>query len=213
MGTSTGHPTAEKELLFREEGSWPVAGVDEAGRGALAGPVVAGAVVADWCVAVPWHRELRDSKQLSAAQRERLYRVILGGSLAVGIGVVGSNEIDRVGIAAASRRAMNEALGTLSVAPAGVLIDWFTLPTLRTRQEGVPHGDARCVSIAAASIVAKVTRDRLMEELDHQYEGYGFAVHKGYGTKAHLTCLTQMGASPVHRMSFRPVRLVAGALL
>jgi len=205
-------PTVEKELLLRSEGSWPVAGVDEAGRGALAGPVVAGAVVADWGLAPSWHGEVRDSKQLTPAKRERLYDLIVDGALAVGIGVVDSTEIDRIGIAAASRRAMYDALAALSVTPGCVLIDWFTLPMLRTRQEGVPGGDARCLSIAAASIVAKVTRDRLMNDLDRLHSGYGFAHHKGYGTETHLRCLRERGVCPVHRLSFRPVRLVAGGL-
>ena len=206
-------PTADRELQLRDEGSWPVAGVDEAGRGALAGPVVAGAVVSDWCLPLPWHHDVRDSKQLTAARRERLFEAIMNGALSVGVGVVGSEEIDRIGIAAASRKAMYEALAALSVAPACVLIDWYTLPKLRTRQEGVPGGDARCVSIASASIVAKVTRDRLMADLDRQYGGYGFAAHKGYGTAAHLLHLAEHGITPAHRLTFRPVRLIEGGLL
>ncbi len=206
-------PTIEKERQLQVEGAWPVAGVDEAGRGALAGPVVAGAVVADWCVQEPWHEEVRDSKQLTQAQRERLFGLILEGASSVGVGIVSSEEIDRIGIAAATRKAMYQALSGLAMSPGCVLIDWFTLPGLRTRQEGVPGGDARCVSIASASIVAKVTRDRLMLELDQQYCGYGFAAHKGYGTTLHLRCLEQLGACPAHRTSFRPVRLITGGLL
>ncbi len=206
-------PTAEREERLRDEGAWPVAGVDEAGRGALAGPVVAGAVVADWCSRLPWHDEVRDSKQLSAQQRDRLFDLIRGGSSAVGVGVVGSDVIDRIGIAAATRRAMLEALQSLAVQPGCVLIDWLTLPRLRLRQEGIRKGDALCLSIACASIVAKVTRDRLMADLDVRYPGYGFGDHKGYGTDAHLCRLTAQGASPVHRVSFRPVRLVVGGLL
>jgi len=213
MRASHACPTAEHELAFHEGGAWPVAGVDEAGRGALAGPVVAGAVVADWTTRQPWHDGVRDSKQLNGAQRERLYHEIINGAASVGLGVVDSDEIDAIGIAAASRKAMYQALSALSVAPGGVLIDWFILPSLRIRQEGVPEGDARCISIAAASIVAKVTRDRMMQELDQQYSGYGFANHKGYGTASHLRCLRQLGASPVHRVSFRPVRLQIGGLL
>lgn len=213
MRTSATCPTTEHELRFRARGVWPVAGVDEAGRGALAGPVVAGAVLADWHTPLPWHGEVRDSKQLSGAQRERLFPLIVAGANSVGIGVVGSDEIDRIGIAAASRKAMYQALSALAVAPAGVLIDWFILAELRVPQEGVPGGDGRCVSIAAASIVAKVTRDRLMRELDGQYQGYGFAGHKGYGTAAHLRCLQRLGACPAHRVSFRPVRLITGGLL
>jgi ribonuclease HII len=206
-------PTTDRELALGSEGAWPVAGVDEAGRGALAGPVVAGAVLSDWRHELPWHGEVRDSKQLNGATRERLYDLILAGSISVGVGIIPSDEIDRVGIAAASRNAMYRALEALSVAPAFVLIDWFTLPALRTRQEGVPGGDAYCLSIACASIIAKVTRDRLMQELDGRYRGYGFAAHKGYGTATHLRQLTLLGICPVHRLSFRPVRLVAAGLL
>lgn len=206
-------PTVERERQLRVEGAWPVAGVDEAGRGALAGPVVAGAVVADWCAPEPWYEQVRDSKQLNPTQRERLFGLILEGAASVGVGIVDSEEIDRIGIAAATRKAMYQALSELAMAPGCVLIDWFTLPGLRTRQEGVPGGDARCVSIASASIVAKVTRDRLMLEIDRHYSGYGFAAHKGYGTASHLRCLEQRGACPVHRISFRPVRLITGGLL
>jgi ribonuclease HII len=206
-------PTSLRERELHDAGSWPVAGVDEAGRGALAGPVVAGAVVADWRQRLPWHGKVRDSKQLTRPARERLYATILADTLSVGVGVVSSEEIDRIGIAAASRHAMLLALESLSVVPQYVLIDWFTLPALRIRQEGVPGGDARCLSIACASIVAKVARDRMMDDLDHTYTAYGFASHKGYGTSAHLVLLRKHGVSPIHRMSFRPVRLVAGGLL
>ncbi len=207
------HPTSDREQLLHERGLWPVAGMDEAGRGALAGPVVAAAVIADWTVSKSWHAEVRDSKQLSAARRERLYNLILAESLAVATGIVPCTEIDRTGIAAATRRAMHEALQALSIVPSWVLIDWFTLPSLRNRQEGVPGGDASCLSIACASIVAKVTRDRIMNDLDAQYQGYEFAAHKGYGTAAHLRCLERRGVSPEHRLTFSPVNRIAGGLL
>ncbi len=213
MMKRTVHPTSDREQLLRERGFWPVAGVDEAGRGALAGPVVAAAVVAEWTVVQSWHAEVRDSKQLSATQRAHLYDLILAGSLAVATGIVPCTEIDRIGIAAATRRAMHDALRALSVAPSWVLIDWLTLPSLRNRQEGVPGGDASCLSIACASIVAKVTRDRIMNDLDAQYRGYEFAAHKGYGTAAHLRCLGERGVSPEHRLTFSPVNRIAGGLL
>ncbi len=206
-------PTSDRERALREQGAWPVAGVDEAGRGALAGPVVAGAVVSDWCDPLPWHDDVRDSKQLNEAAREKLYGIIVGASVSVGVGIVPSKEIDRIGIAAASRKAMYEALQSLTIMPGYVLIDWFTLPALRTRQEGVPGGDAYCLSIASASIIAKVTRDRIMKELDHQYRGYGFADHKGYGTVTHLRQLASLGVCPEHRLSYTPVRLIAAGLL
>ncbi len=206
-------PTADRENLLRQQGSWPVAGVDEAGRGALAGPVVAGAVIADWSLSLPWHSDVRDSKQLPQVNRERLYELILQSALSVGVGIVANGEIDRIGVAAAARQAMYQALQSLSIAPACVLIDWFTLPALRMRQEGVPGGDSLCLSIACASIVAKVSRDRIMNELDAQYCGYGFSLHKGYGTRMHLRCLSDRGVSPIHRLSFQPVRRIAGGLL
>ncbi len=206
-------PNGDREQLLRDQGYWPVAGIDEAGRGALAGPVVASAVIADWSLSMPWHLEIRDSKQLTATHRQRLYARILDCALSIGIGIVSNDVIDRIGIAAASRRAMYEALQSLSVTPASVLIDWFTLPSLRMRQERVPQGDAVCLSIACASIVAKVTRDHIMNELDVQYRSYGFALHKGYGTQAHLRCLAEHGVSPVHRLSFQPVRRIWGSLL
>ncbi len=206
-------PNWDRERNLREQGFWPVAGVDEAGRGAIAGPVVAAAVVADWSIPRTWHESVRDSKQLSAVQRERVFEHISADAVAVGTGIVPCQVIDRIGIAAASRRAMHEALQSLSVTPSWVLIDWFTLPSLRMRQEGVPGGDSACISIACASIVAKVTRDRLMEEFDAVYDGYAFALHKGYGTTAHLRFLAERGVSPVHRVTFEPVRRIVGALL
>ena len=213
MRASRHAPTTARESSLREQGVWPVAGVDEAGRGALAGPVVAGAVVADWCLELPWYNDVRDSKQLSASQRERLFGLIARDALAVGVGVVGSEDIDSAGIVAATRKAMYAALDSLAVRPEFVLVDWMVLPQLRVRQEGIPKGDSRCLSIACASIVAKVTRDRMMVELDRQHPGYGFARHKGYGTADHMSLLAERGASPAHRLSFRPVRLVEGGLL
>ena len=206
-------PTIARETLLREQGVWPVAGVDEAGRGALAGPVVAGAVVADWCLHLPWYNDVRDSKQLTASQRERLFEFIARDALAVGVGAAESEYIDSSGIVAATRKAMYAALESLAVRPEFVLVDWMVLPRLRVPQEGVTKGDSRCLSIACASIVAKVTRDRIMAEMDHQQPGYGFARHKGYGTADHLRLLAERGASPVHRLSFRPVRLAGGGLL
>jgi ribonuclease HII len=134
-------------------------------------------------------------------------------SMAVAVGIVNSDVIDSIGIAAATRRAMLEALQSLAVQPGYVLIDWLTLPRLRLRQEGIRKGDALCLSIACASVIAKVTRDRLMDKLDGHYPGYGFGTHKGYGTEEHLHQLQAQGASPVHRVTFRPVRLVVGGLL
>ena len=213
MRASRPAPTTDRETSLREQGVWPVAGVDEAGRGALAGPVVAGAVVADWRLRLPWFNDVRDSKQLTASQRERLFDLISRDALAVGVGIAGSEDIDSAGIVAATRKAMYAALDSLAVHPEFVLVDWMVLPQLRVRQEGIVKGDSRCLSIACASIIAKVTRDRIMIELDRQHPGYGFARHKGYGTASHLSLLAERGVSPVHRLSFRPVRLVQGGLL
>ncbi|MBN1856004.1 MAG: ribonuclease HII [Dehalococcoidia bacterium] len=213
MTTAQRYPTAERETELREERLWPVAGVDEAGRGALAGPVVAGAVVADWCLHFPWHDEVRDSKQLSASKREQLFDIICLETSGVGVGIVPNTDVDAIGIAAATRKAMCLALDNLAVRPNYVLIDWMTLPQLRIRQEGIVKGDSRCLSIACASIIAKVTRDRIMNEMDTLHPGYNFSQHKGYGTVSHLALLRDNGACPVHRFSFRPVRLVEAGLL
>jgi len=175
--------------------------------------VVAGAVVADWCLQLPWYSQVRDSKQLSKAKREQLFPIICNETLGIGVGIVQNDDIDAIGIAAATRKAMYLALENLAVRPNFVLVDWMTLPQLRVRQEGIVKGDSRCLSIACASIIAKVTRDRIMEGMDERYPGYDFARHKGYGTATHVGLLEKNGACPIHRFSFRPVRLVEAGLL
>ena len=213
MTTSRLLPTSEREVACRLAGHGPVAGIDEAGRGALAGPVVAGAVVDYWDNHYDWHDEVRDSKQLSAAVRLRLYERIVADCLSFGVGIVNSQDIDSLGIVAATRRAMYEAVAALAVRPGYVLVDWVTLSRFGGKHESLPKGDCRCLSIACASIVAKVTRDRLMEAMDSAYPGYGFARHKGYGTASHLRQLEKQGVSAIHRLSFRPVALVERGLL
>jgi ribonuclease HII len=179
-----------------------VAGVDEAGRGPLAGPVVAAAVVV-----TPEHRVrgVADSKLLTPEQRDALFTVIHERALAVGVAVVDHATIDRVNILQATRLAMGEALRQLSVAPDLVITDFVTLPGVACPQKNLVDGDARCASVAAASIVAKVTRDRIMLELDKQFPEYGFARHKGYATPDHLAALDRHGPCPVHRRSFSGV--------
>lgn len=187
-----------------------MAGLDEAGRGAWAGPVVAAAVV------LPSTRSdllqtlagVRDSKTVSAARREALLDIICEIALAWGVGVTPPGEIDQVGIVPATRTAMIRALDSLSPPADYLLIDYLALPQVRLPQYSLPKGDARVLSIAAASIVAKVSRDRMMIELDAQIPGYGFARHKGYGTAAHRAALTELGPSEVHRLSFAPVRTI-----
>jgi ribonuclease HII len=181
-------------------GAETVAGVDEAGRGPLAGPVVAAAVVFPSEV---WIHGVDDSKKLSAGRREELCTMIRECALTLGVSVVSHEVIDEINIYQASMRAMAEAVSRLSPQPKHLLIDGP-----RYQQSPIPYnaivgGDAVCFSIAAASIVAKVTRDAIMREYDAQYPGYGFAQHKGYGTQAHRDALRKYGPCPIHRRSFR----------
>ncbi|HEY8369721.1 MAG TPA: ribonuclease HII [Thermodesulfobacteriota bacterium] len=187
-----------------------VAGVDEAGRGPLAGPVVAAAVVLPPGARLPG---VTDSKQLDPATRERLFARVEARALAVGVGIVGPEEIDRINILRASLKAMSLALAALACPRTGaplepdyVLVDGIVPIPGVARQRTIPQGDARSLSIGAASIVAKVTRDRLMEALDREHPGYGFARHKGYPTPEHLEAIRRNGVLPVHRRTFRGVR-------
>jgi ribonuclease HII len=183
-------------------GAARIAGLDEAGRGPLAGPVVAAAVILDPARRV---RRLADSKLLTAERREELYGEIQALAVAVGVGIVDHLTIDRINILAATRLAMGHALAVLGVTPDLVITDFVTLPALPCPQRNLVDGDARCASVAAASIVAKVTRDRMMLEADKQFPDYGFARHKGYGTADHLAALDRLGACPIHRRSFSGV--------
>jgi len=179
-----------------------VAGIDEAGRGPLAGPVVAAAVVV-----TPEHRirGVRDSKLLPPERREALFDEIFRCALAVGVSIVDHETIDRVNILQATRLAMLDALARLPVPPDFVITDFVVLPSVPCPQKNLVDGDARCASVAAASIVAKVTRDRLMLEHDKQFPEYGFARHKGYATPDHLAALDRFGPCPIHRRSFAGV--------
>ena len=176
-----------------------ICGIDEAGRGPLAGPVVAGAVVLGPETEILY---LNDSKKVSGKKREALYDEIMEKALAVGIGMVGPKRIDEINILQATYEAMRMAVGKLGIRPDVLLNDAVTIPEITIPQVPIVKGDEKSVSIAAASIVAKVTRDRLMVEYDEVIPGYDFAGNKGYGTKAHIAGLKELGASPIHRRSF-----------
>ena len=199
-------PSLVEEVKLRAQGYQLIAGIDEVGRGALAGPVLAAAVILPCQIDTPWLNQVKDSKQLSPARRELLFGYIYEVAISVGIGMVRHEVIDDQGIAKATRLAMKSAIDQLSPPPESLLIDYIRLPEVPLPQKGITNGDELCLSIACASIVAKVTRDRLMVELDKIYPGYGLAKHKGYGTKQHLSCLRRLGPSSIHRQSFRPVR-------
>lgn len=197
---------AERERLYRMlefERKYQhlgyVCGIDEAGRGPLAGPVVAGAVI------LPENCEilyLNDSKQLSEKKREELYDEIQEKAIAVGVGIIGPRRIDEINILQATYEAMCEALGQLSVIPQILLNDAVTIPQVTIPQVPIVKGDAKSLSIAAASVVAKVTRDRMMKEYDDLMPEYGFAGHKGYGSAAHIAAIKKYGPSPIHRATF-----------
>jgi ribonuclease HII len=201
-------------MLSRERELWTaglvhVAGVDEVGVGPLAGPVVAAAVVLPPDIKL---NGVRDSKILTAAQRQALDARIRERAVAVGLGVVEVEEIDRLNIYQASLRAMASAVAALPVAPQHLLVDGRSrrIPGCAIEQTQIVDGDRLVYSIAAASIVAKVHRDRLMRELDERYPGYGFARHVGYATAAHLKALGELGPCAIHRRSFAPVRVLLG---
>lgn len=183
-------------------GATRVAGLDEAGRGPLAGPVVASAVVIDAARRI---RGLADSKILTAERRAELYDVIHERAVAVGVAIVDHATIDRINILEATRVAMREALAQLNLVPDLVITDFVALRDLPWPQRNLVDGDARCATVAAASIVAKVTRDRLMLEADKQFPEYGFARHKGYATAEHLAALDRFGPCAIHRRSFAGV--------
>ena len=174
-------------------------GIDEAGRGPLAGPVVAAAVILPEDSRILY---VNDSKKLTESKREELYELICREAIAWGIGSADNREIDRINILQATYAAMRRAINALSMPPEAALVDAVTIAGIDIRQFPVIKGDAKCYSIAAASILAKVTRDRMMREYDKIYPGYGFAGHKGYGSAAHYEAIRQKGVTPIHRMSF-----------
>ena len=188
-----------REFERRYEDCVSICGIDEAGRGPMAGPVVAGAVI------LPKECEilyLNDSKKLSARRREELYDEIMEKAVAVGVGMSSPARIDEINILQATYEAMREAVGKLDVMPEVLLNDAVTIPGIEICQVPIIKGDARSVSIAAASIIAKVTRDRLMVQYDALMPEYGFAKHKGYGSKEHIEALKKYGPSPIHRRTF-----------
>ena len=199
-------PSRAVELALWRAGYRAVAGIDEVGRGPLAGPVVVGAVVLPPFCQFPWLADVRDSKALSPVQRERLSACIRRDALAVGVGLRSAREIDEAGLGPATRAAAVDAISRLAVVPDFLLLDAFPARDVAIDQMALIDGDARCTAIACASIVAKVARDRILAGLERRFPGYGLATHKGYGTAAHLAALDRLGPSPIHRRSFAPVR-------
>ena len=191
------------EENWNSKGYRLIAGVDEAGRGPLAGPVVAAAVILPRDYELPY---LNDSKKLTERRRENLYAMIREQAIAVCHEVIGEEVIDDINIYSATVRGMYAAIGGLAVLPDAVLVDAVSLPRLVMPHQAIVHGDALSASIAAASIIAKVERDRLMLEYDAVYPLYGFAKHKGYGTKKHFEALREFGHCPIHRRSFEPIK-------
>jgi ribonuclease HII len=205
-------PETQAERLFRmqhyerlayREGAQYVAGIDEAGRGCLAGPVAAAAVILPhgWLLS-----QVNDSKQLTSAQRDQLFPLIQQQAISIGVGIIPATIIDKVNILQATYMAMEQAIAHLDITPHYLLLDAVTLKNVRIRQRGIKKGDSLSISIAAASIIAKVTRDRLMIDYDKQYPQYGFARHKGYGTKQHRHAIATYGPCPIHRKTFRGVK-------
>ncbi len=206
-------PSFAEERSLKAQGYRLVAGVDEAGRGALMGPVVAAAVVLPNDLKVRWRDRVRDSKLLNTATREFLFECIMEKAVSVGVGISSNEVIDNIGIIKATRLAMKLAIEQLVPEPQYILIDYMRLPEVSLPQKGITNGDRLCFSIACASIVAKVSRDRMVKEMDISYPGYGFARHKGYGTKEHLACLRSRGPCQIHRRTFRPVREMINQVL
>ncbi len=200
-------PDLSLESGLHRRGIQFVAGVDEAGRGPLAGPVVAAAVILppDLTGAEPWLQYLDDSKKLSHARRERAVEIVQQHAVAVGVGMVGPEDIDAMGIGRAALAAMLRAVGQLPIEPGHLLLDYIYVRDCPFTYDTIVKGDSRSYSIAAASNVAKVARDKLMVEAGETYPGYNFARHKGYPTKAHVQSLRELGPCPIHRRSFAPV--------
>ena len=206
-------PTLDREYQLIRSGHALVAGIDEAGRGAWAGPVVAAAVILNLPEALSL-REVNDSKQLSPRQRDKLYPIIIDQCVAYGIGQGSAAEIDELGILPATRLAMMRAVGALSPQPDALIIDAVRLPQVNKPQAVFNFADSISLSVAAASILAKVTRDRLLVELDAHYPAYQFARHKGYGTQIHRAALQSVGPCAIHRRSFKPINaLLADRLI
>jgi ribonuclease HII len=208
-------PTLQKEIALLKQGYRFVAGLDEAGRGAWAGPVVAAAVI------LPPDRPdlagvlsgLRDSKQMTPAQREQFFPRIHQAALAVGVGLASPDLVDKINVVGATRYAMQQALANLALWPDFLLLDYLRLPAVNLPQDAFPKAENISLTVAAAAVIAKVTRDRLMVELSREYPSYGFDRHKGYGTAAHRAALTQHGPCPQHRLSYKPLALLKSGVL
>ncbi|MDE5546269.1 MAG: ribonuclease HII [Anaeroplasmataceae bacterium] len=192
----------EFEEKLYDEGYHFICGVDEAGRGPLAGPVVVAS-----CILPPFLRieGINDSKQISAKKREELYKIIIKNAIDYKIVFISEKDVDELNIYQATKKGMLEAIGGLKMQPDYALIDAMPLGELKIPHNSIIHGDARCASVAAASILAKVTRDEYMEKMDVKYPNYGFKKHKGYGTKAHLEALEKYGPCEIHRKTYAPV--------
>jgi len=199
-------PSFAEEERLAMQGYRFIAGIDEVGRGALAGPVVAAAVILPHRLKTSWLRQVKDSKLLTAEKREYLFDFIREAAISTGVGIVSHRIIDTRNIVRATRLAMKRAIEQLSPPADTLLIDFLSLPEVPISQKGIVNGDGLCFSIACASIIAKVTRDRLMIEMDAAYPGYSLGKHKGYCTEEHVTNLNKRGPSPIHRRSFRPVK-------
>jgi|TARA_B100001964_G_scaffold112280_1_gene125253 ribonuclease HII len=184
-----------------------VAGVDEVGRGTLAGPVVAAAAILPGPVPIEYKSLVNDSKILSPATREKSFSWLVKWCVSYGVGACSAAEIDSIGIVASTKQAMLRAIAELDPQPDHLIIDALQLPAVSISQTSIVKADSLSQSVAAASIIAKVTRDKLMANVfEQEYPGYGFASHKGYGTEIHMLALKELGASPIHRQSFKPVR-------
>ena len=190
---------AMRSFEHQYEGDGAVCGIDEVGRGPLAGPVVAGAVILPTDCEILY---LNDSKKLSEKKRELLYDEIMEKAVATGIGVISPARIDEINILQATYEAMRMAIGNLEIQPSVLLNDAVTIPLVELPQVPIIKGDAKSVSIAAASIIAKVTRDRMMAEYEEIYPGYSFASNKGYGSAQHIAALKELGPTPIHRRTF-----------
>ena len=184
-----------------------VAGVDEVGRGTLAGPVVAAAAILPGPVPIEYESLVNDSKILSPGTREKSFSWLVKWCVSYGVGACSAAEIDSIGIVASTKQAMLRAIAELDPQPDHLIIDALQLPAVSITQTSIVRADSHSQSVAAASIIAKVTRDKLMANVfEQEYPGYGFASHKGYGTEIHMLALKELGASPIHRQSFKPVR-------
>ena len=205
--TSKTAPDYSEESILIDKGYSLIAGLDEVGRGTLAGPVVAGVVILPVNPEYPWVKDIRDSKMLTPKRRERILKDMEKDCLAIQTGSASAAEIDQEGIVKATNLAMERALKSLPLKPQYLLLDAFPLPEINIPQKAIVKGDVYCLSIAAASIAAKVFRDKIMVEKDKTYPGYGCASNKGYGTKEHLDQLSKAGPCDIHRYSFAPIKL------